>query len=503
MHVTIAPSSWRSPLLLSLAWAILPALPALLSGQIIGAPYTDLYPSVWGLGWFIEQQPGLPTWTHALAAPEGMPFYYSSPLHGWLAWPLYGLIGPVHSYNLTILLARALTVLCAYGAATAWGLGQRGALAAALVYGASPFFQGYAAEGIVEGTDGWALALWAWMVLARKPAAAALSLTLCIASSWYLGMVACALAAVGALVDRTARWSLVGVLLAAPLIRAFAASMTGAAPLPDLIRAAMGAPLRIPAPGLVQPSFFAHNTYIGWLVGLAALASARRHPRLALVGLGCLVLSLGVGPWYELPVLSSVRFPYRWHAGTLLILGALVGRTVEDRAPKLWWLPWLEGLLLSPLSPLLPAAPAALPAPYDQVSGPTLLEVPGPVAMPPGVINRSRPRARYLLYYQLYHGAASPWAPDFNGLATTPTPAWLQGFLAYDPLVAGTPGPLDLTAAAAAGVTQVMVHRDELGVNAPALEAALQQAGATPVARAGKLVLFALPVAPTSPPAPG
>ena len=122
----------------------------------------------------------------------------------------------------------------------------------------------------------------------------------------------------------------------------------------------------------------------------------------------------------------------------------------------------------------------------------SLLEVPGPVAMPPGEINRSRPRARYLLYAQLHHGAASPWAPDFNGVSAVPVAPWLTTFSSWDPLERASPVPPDVPAARAAGVTQVMVHRSELRANADPFEAALQEAGATKEAEDGALVLYRL-----------
>lgn len=487
---------WGAAWLLAFSWAVLPALPALLRGEIPGSPWTDLYPSVWGLGWFASQQPGLPTFATALAAPEGMPFYYSSPLHGWAGTLPWLVGGAAFAYTVTLLAARAAGVLVAYGAAREAGLGTSGALAAAGVYGAAPFFHGYAVEGIVEGTDAWALPLWAWAVLRGHRGLAAVALALVVVSSWYLGMVACLLAVGWGLRRREAWVSLVGgLVLAAPFVAAFAGAMSGAAPLPEGIRAAMGAPLGFRTPGLLPgENPFALNAWIGLSTALLALPAAPRRPWLAAGALACAVLSLGMGPWYDLPVLSSVRFPYRWHAGTLACLAPLVGDTV-DRLGRRWLalLPVVEGLLLSPVEPLLPGAPADVPALYDHVRGPILLEVPGPVAMPPGEVNRSRPRARYLLYAQLHHGAASPWAPDFNGVGGVAGAPWLASWASWDPLEGREPEPPDVEAAVAAGVTQAMVHRDELRGRAAALEEALAAAGATKRGDEGKLALWDLP----------
>jgi hypothetical protein len=148
------------------------------------------------------------------------------------------------------------------------------------------------------------------------------------------------------------------------------------------------------------------------------------------------------------------------------------------------------------VEPLLPGSPADVPAIYAAVHGPILLEVPGPVAMPPGEINRSRPRARYLLYYAAQHGAASPWAPDFNGVAATLPAPWLASFASWDPLMKTTPVPPDLAGAAAAGVTELMVERAELGGNADAFEHALREAGALQEAIDDDRVLFRLPPGP-------
>jgi hypothetical protein len=149
----------------AVAWAVGPALPALAHGELIGQPYTDLYPAVWALGVVAQAWPALPTHTDWLGAPGGMGFYAASPIHGWLGAPLYWLGGPAFAYDLGVVAARAATILAAYGCYRARPrdrrlhpdhvpLGLTGALAAAMIYGASPFFQGYSVEGILEGVDG-------------------------------------------------------------------------------------------------------------------------------------------------------------------------------------------------------------------------------------------------------------------------------------------------------------------------------------------------------------
>lgn len=488
-------------LAVSLIWGVGPLLPALLQGEIPGSPFTDLYPSVWGLGWFIHHQPGFPTWCTDLAAPAGMPFYYSSPLHGWIGWPIsvvataLGANGAVAAYVCTLVLARAATVAVSWAALNALGAKPVPALGGALLYGASPFFHGYAVEGIIEGTDGWALPLWVWCVATGRRTASAFALFTCILTSWYLGMVACAGAALWGVWQRRAWWSLVGVVGAIPLLMAFGPMASGARPLPDSVRIAMGLQPLFQAPGWRASNPFALTTWMGLSAPLIALYAARRNPWLVAGVLVSVLLSSGWGPWYELPVLRSVRFPYRWHAGTLFLLAVLVARATSER-PRLAWLallPWLEGYLLSPIEPILPGSPAGVSRIYQQVRGPVLLDLPGPLAMPPGVMNPSRPRARYLLYAQLFHTADSPWVPDFNNVGGSPRPAWLDGFAAWEPVLDNAGAPVDLDGARAAGVTQILVHERELHGEAVLLLDALKAEGCTVEDERDGMVLLALP----------
>ncbi|MCB9744852.1 MAG: hypothetical protein H6741_03985 [Alphaproteobacteria bacterium] len=451
-------------LALALAWGLGPALPAWSQGQLIGQPFTDLYPAVWGLWWFVEQQPGLPTWCAQLGAPEGMPFYYSSPLHGWLATPLLGWLGLTHTWNLGVVLARVATVLSAYAAGRAWGLREPGALVAAAVYGCAPFFQGYAVEGIVEGLDGWTLALWLWALARQRPIAAALAFALTVMSSWYMAATACVVAA---LLGPRAWLSMAGGLaLSYPALHGFLGAFSGRVALDPAVRAAMGTELSLSAPGLLEGlNPFAKTSWVGLIAPALAALTLRERPerwRGALLILGvCGLLSFGVGPWYSLPPFSGLRFPYRFHAGTLLALAWLAGHAAERWRHGGWLagLIALEGLLLSPIEPILPGAPAEVDPVYAELpEGRVLLDLPGPLAMPPGEVNLSRPRARWFLYAQTAHGRASPWVPDFNGVGVRAQDG-LDGARALDPLLGqAPPEALDLPES----VDLVVVHRDQL-----------------------------------------
>lgn len=499
-------------LLLAVVWGVAPALPALLRGELLGQPWTDLYPSVWGLWWFSQSDVLLPTFTKQLAHPEGMGFYYSSPIKGTLARLLVPLVGVAASFNLLTLAARVATVLCAGLAARAWGRGPAGCLAVAAVFGCAPFFHGYAVEGIIEGTDGWPLALWAWAVGRQRWGLSALAVALSIVASWYLGACALLLALLAGLRWRAAWLGLLGLVLAAPFIAAFVGAFPAGAPLDPTVRAAMGAPLTVPRPGLlpgIHP--FALTAYVGWLAGGLSLAALGRGERWLLWALVPLVLSLGVGPWYSLPGLELLRFPYRWHAATLALAGLAVGTVVDGlhaRRPRLAWLLGplvvVEGLALSPVEPVIPGAPAQTPALTAALDGP-VLDVPGPVALPPGVPNPSRPRARWLLYHQTAHGQPSPWSPDFNSVGTEATEdSVLQAIQGFDEVAAGEPGlqlpPGTVEALRARGVAWVVIHHTDPGLIEPAsLRDQLVDQGARPAGDDGARWLLALDSAPGGP----
>jgi len=488
--------------LLTLCQALLPAVPAVLRGELLGQPFTDLYPSIWGL-WAFAHAPGtLPTHTFWLGAPDGMGFYYSSPLHGWLARGMLPLLSLPATWNLLVVGSRVATVALSWAAARAWGLRPVGAATGVVIFACSPFFSGYAVEGIVEGTDGWTLALWALAVGARRPVLSIVAMALTILSSWYLGAAALLLAVLVAPWRRTALWSLLGLLPAAPFIAAFTSAFPGAAPLDATVRAAMGAPLSLRPPGILPGANpFALTTWVGLVVPLLLLLG---RSRLALLALLPALLSLGRGPWYDLPVLELLRFPYRWHAATLAILALAAGRVADgwQHRGRRWvaWLPPLllaEATLLSPIEPVIPGAPADHPAILAEVDSP-VLDIPGPVAMPAGQINRSRPRARYLLWDQVVHQQPSPWVPDFNGVGVVAERPALDAIAGWDRLVSDDApdavDPATLQWLRTAGVGQIMVHRRELGQErSEALARALAAAGLTLQATEGDRQLWRLP----------
>jgi hypothetical protein len=474
---------------LGIVWGVFPALPALLRGEYLGHGLTDLWPAVWGLWWSAEAWPEIPLETKLLGFPEGIRFLYSAPLKAWIGGLLVPSLGLRHTWNILLLGSRILTMVSAAWAARAWGLGPRGILCASAVFACSPFFHGYAVEGIVEGTDGWPLGLLVGALGYSRLTWAIPALALCVLTSWYQGAVGCLLVALVGLGQPRLWWSGLGVLLAVPAIHTFTGTFSGNEPLPAEVRAAMGSSLAVPRPGLLPGlNPFAMNSYVGFVLAGAAMFG---NWRLVVVAMVPAILSLGVGPWYELPVFEKLRFPYRWHEATLAVLALAAGRLADCKKWG-WWLgPFIvvEGLLLAPVEPVIPGADPEPPAAcrLEKVlfagGGGALLEVPGPVALPPGVPNPSRGRARELLYGQTCHGLPSPWVPDFNAIGVRDNPSWLQTLQRWDRVAKGRGGdvPEGLVAdLRAAQVAWVLVHPQAPGLrDADRLREGLLSQGAT------------------------
>jgi hypothetical protein len=480
--------SWqtmRSAVALALLWGILPAIPSLLQGGLLGSPHTDLYPSVWSL-WACWQQST--DWLHTglLNFPDGSRWYPPSPIKSLLAGPLL-MILPLHVvYNVLTIAARVATVVCAYKAAKAWSLTDAGALTAAAIYGCSPFFHGFAAEGIIEGTDGWALALWALAAGRNHRGGMAAGLALSVLSSWYMGACCCLLAILSAVRDRRALWSFAGLIPAAPFIWSFFTAWPEMQQIPSAVRLAMSAQPELPTPNLLDSQDpAAMNTYIGWVAIAASLFSRKRWILFALIpGL------LSAGVLRDLPLLELLRFPYRWHAATLAILALGAGSWASQR-PWLGWLIAAEGLLLSSVPLLLPPSNADVDEAYLEVSGP-ILDIPGPVQMPPGVHNPSRRRAGQWLYAQTLHGQALAWEGDFNGLGQAPS--GLRIWRSQDPLWVEERISIDEAAVQGlerVGIRYIAVHGPALGTKRTAdISEELENAGAERVDTGGRVLLF-------------
>jgi hypothetical protein len=486
----------------ALAWAILPAAPALARGELIGHGLTDLYLQAWGM-WFLgTHAPLVPTHTTLFGFPDGMPIYVQSVWKGWVSGLFLPWLGVVGTYDLLTIVSRALTVGCAFHAARAWGLRDGGALVAAAVFGASPYFQGYSVEGIAECMDGWPLALWAWAVARERTVASILATAMCVVANFYLGAAACLLAVLAFPLRRKAPLSLAGIVLAYPAIVAFLHTLVGGTgtPLTTDVRAAMGAHVAFHEPGSFQ-SFhpFANTTWVG---GIAVVLAVVSRSRLAWAALVPFALSFGGTPVYAMPVFSLLRFPYRWHAATLAILGLAAGRGADRFRMRTGVALALaivaEGLALSPIEPILPGADGTVPRIYAQVAGP-LLELPGPLVRAPGEPNPSRPRLRYVTFFQTGHHQPSPWLLDLNGLMHG-GPRSLDFLWPWDPESGENPTavPADLVGRLQAlGVRDVMVQTKDMGRDrAQPLLRGFRAQGASQIGNDGERVLLRLPDGP-------
>lgn len=504
----LPPSAGLGPWLLGLGLAALAVGPALVAGEAPGHGLTDLWPAIWAFDEAARAFPGVVTHTERLAAPAGMAVWLAAPLKAWLFAPFTLAFGAIPSFSLALGAARAATVGLAAWAARGAGRGPAGQWAFAIAAGAAPFWWGPAWEGIVEGVDGWALFLYLGAEARRRRGLAAAALGLCALSSWYLGAIAVFWLLVAAVADRRALRAAPGLLLAAPALLAFLHAFPGVgADVPGL-HAAMGS-LHPPEPPFwarAAPAVFGRSPWPGPLPCLLAVAAALRSRRATLLlGAAVLaaVLSTGRGPWWAFPVLDWMRFPDRFLGAALVGVAAAAARAVDalaathpGRARLLLVLLLADALLLAPQPPALPAGGrpdttllSGLPP------GAILLDLPGPLSLPPGAPNGSRARARAVLGAQLGTTLRSPFAPDFNGLAAADG---LPGApFGADPLLPGAPAaiPPDLIAEGRQrGIHAVRVRGAELGRRRAAdLEQALSSNGFREIARDGPTSLWAWP----------
>lgn len=364
------------------------------------------------------------SWIHY---PDGQSIYSSAYIKSIFAWMLSPLLSPANTYNLLLFLSRLLGPICCFFAMRAWGYKDLAATGFAVFVGMSPYLHGYSVEGIVEGVDVWPLALWLWACARQKTPYMIASFALCILMSWYLGAVVCLLAVILSRHDTRILFSLLGVLVAAPAIWTFVHAHPTMGAIPLDIRETMSAQWGIPTPNIMSKSNpFAKNNYIGWCAMIALFEW--RYARWALIPLA---LSFGIGA--DLPLLSFVRFPYRWHLATMVLIGFAIARLLERK--NWWWFPFLvllEFLTLSRIDLFIPRAPAQIPEIYQYLDRP-VLDIPGPLALPAGTANPSRERAQYLLYAQLYHHQPSLWAQDFNTLH--PPESSFDNWQSWDPIL--------------------------------------------------------------------
>jgi hypothetical protein len=405
-------------ILLILVWSILPVLPAIWQGDIAGSPYTDLYPSIWSL-WATEDWWG--QWrTGWLNAPNGQDWFPSTLLLGTLIIPLKSIVSMGTLYNWILVLSRCIGCASFYLAGRAWGNTHQSGLLAMIVVAMAPMIQGFTVEGIIEGTQIWPLGFWLWSVHTSRPKSSVMFGCLIILSNWYWACIWGILQTLRILHRKSEV-----ILLITPLVLTspWWIGFLGQGhtdPIDPTILRRMGFQFSIPTPNWwTAPNPFAQSNYIGWALGIWSLILVPKgHHRtpLYIIGLG-FVLSLGL-PWMQhIPILSAIRFPYRLHLMTLIGMALWIGCNTQWQPRHRTWL-WLilaEQLLASPIDSLVPSANSEYPEYVERING-TVLEIPGPLNRPPGMIDPSKPRAKYLFYHQTGHARSSAWQFAFNGL---------------------------------------------------------------------------------------
>jgi hypothetical protein len=392
-------------------------LDALLSGDIVGSRFTDLYPSVWSL-WATESWWG--TWTNQWANyPEGQPWSPSTLIWGTAIIPLKEWL-PIHTlYNTSLAFNRILGCLSFYMAGKAFGKQHSSGLLWMVTIAMNPLIHGFAVEGIFEGTQLWPLGFWIWAVHTHHYRSATLFGSFILLTNWYWSLC---WGLLGVVLGRKESpiWKSMGlsILLCSPWIWHFTQIANSTVSItPELYRA-MGFQFGIPVPNLFTPTNpFSQSNYIGWIVvGIYGYSMFHKQHRqsILIVAMG-FILSLGLSFLQDFPIIGSMRFPYRLHLLTLI--GICIGYSTQ----QLHFTKWiafgivLEFTLLSSIDLNIPKSPSSMPEYVSQITGP-ILELPGPLNRQLGTINPSKPRMRYLQYYQTKHQMPSGWGLDFNGL---------------------------------------------------------------------------------------
>ena len=443
--------------LLSMLIGGYPLFPALFTGEIPGVGHTDLIPAVWSIWAFAQEFPSL-GYTRLLNHPEGMGWYPQSLHTALMALPLHAFLPLGLTYTLCLWIARSLTFGFIYKAARAWNMSISGALFAMLAIGLSPILYGYAYEGIVEGVHLWPLALWLWMLARRSSIGIAIGFFLSITASWYLAAVACLLL-VFVRRQEKALYSLAGLVLALPFVGVFFSAFPDQSPIDFSIRQAHAIAFDLPTPFWLQdtaPSF-GQSAYVSATL-LALLALNGRWKSLYLlipVGLGCALPLVS-----ELPVLSSIRFPYRWQlATTVLAILLLRQRLIKPIHPSLLLLVAAELIGLSPFPPILPSTALKQSDLFAHIDGP-VLNLPNVLHRPPGQFNPSKMRAVSIYSAQFQHQQPIMASPGFNALSHVENQI-PDSFLALDPysdIQTEAIHPTDIQRIEELGVRYILIH---------------------------------------------
>ncbi len=435
--------------------------------MIPGHPMSDAAEHLQGSWWFSRELAAgrLPLETRLTHWPPGGALWYVDPLGALLAWPLQG-FGPLAAFSLAVIVQVWAGLLAAYILARFEGADRHGAVAGALVYGASGYVMSLLYIGTTEYLNLAALPLyWIALRLALRHggkwivAAGVLGAWATLGAAYY-GAFAALLTGIALVVEPGGEWrrrlarawgvGLVLVGLAGPglalawstlhaddaVIQAATAPgwTPGSLPAIDLRTFFWPGGYYFPDNRAVGNAGIIHVNYLGWAAILAA-AWRLRHMgegrRAALLGL-LLAMVLAAGPTlcvsghlprlggatiplpaailYYLPLFSMIHHPYRLVVLPLVLLVPLVARAVTG------WRAWLLGALV--LAETLWLSPAVFPIPTLKV------EVPASVlALPEGGIWELPPEFhtanRAYTAAQVLHGRVIPY-----GVNQFLPPAW-------------------------------------------------------------------------------
>jgi hypothetical protein len=169
------------------------AWPALSSGELIGAPQTDVIRAVWGLDHTWQSAPWPPFWTDRMAFPVGAKIVLLPQVSMLLGAPLDGLFGPVMGFDCWLVVLWAAAGLGS--AFLAWRLtdSAAAALLAGVVMVTQPMLFLALSDGTAEFVAWWAVptALGAMQAAGRARASEpGLRLAWCLAAGALFGVVA-------------------------------------------------------------------------------------------------------------------------------------------------------------------------------------------------------------------------------------------------------------------------------------------------------------------------
>ena len=414
--------SMKHAFFLSLCWALLPTVHVLWDGGILGSPHTDLYPSLWSL-WAYPNS----SWYHTnlLNYPTGMGWYPPSILHAAFTYPLHFVFETATIYNGMLIFFRFICPLLCYIAARSWKFSESGSLVITVVFACSPFCHGFAMEGIIEGLNAWTIPLWLYFCGHKNHVGMICTFALCCISNWYFGACICVMTVILGFKHQEIRWSFLGLFLVAPFLWMFLEAWQDMTTVQADVRQSMSISWQGFLPNFSPHSTFAKNNYISWILLILLLQFRNKNTWFIAIPI---LLSLNI--LGSLPLFEHVRFPYRFHAITLICAGCLVAPHIK----KTWlvYAIFVEQCLFGRMAFQIPTQPTSPHASYTMVDGP-ILHVPGTFSMPAGQPNPSRKRYQEILLAQIQHQQPLINKGDFNSLEGlwSNTDVWLQQDLLF------------------------------------------------------------------------